>query len=42
MEAHIPLGRVGTPKKIAHTAAFLFENDYVTGRVVETNGGIRL
>jgi 3-oxoacyl-[acyl-carrier protein] reductase len=42
MEAHIPLGRVGTPEKIAHTAAFLFENDYIMGRVVETNGGIRL
>ena len=26
----------------AHTAVFLFENDYITGRVIETDGGIRL
>ena len=42
MEAQIPLGRVGTPEEIAHTAVFTFENDYVTGRVIETDGGIRL
>lgn len=42
MEAQIPLGRVGEPEEIAHTAVFLFENDYITGRVIETDGGIRL
>jgi 3-oxoacyl-[acyl-carrier protein] reductase len=42
MEAQIPLRRVGTPEEIAHTAAFIFENDYITGRVIETDGGIRL
>ena len=42
MEAQIPLGRVGQPEEVAHTATFLFENDYVTGRVFETDGGIRL
>lgn len=42
MEAQIPLGRVGRPEEIAHTAVFLFENDYITGRVIETDGGIRL
>jgi 3-oxoacyl-[acyl-carrier protein] reductase len=42
MEAQIPLGRVGAPEEIAHTAVFLFENDYITGRVIETDGGIRL
>lgn len=42
MEAQIPLGRVGLPEEIAHTAVFLFENDYITGRVIETDGGIRL
>jgi 3-oxoacyl-[acyl-carrier protein] reductase len=42
MEAQIPLGRVGEPAEIAHTAVFLFENDYITGRVIETDGGIRL
>ncbi len=41
MEAQIPLGRLGTPNEIAHTVAFIFENDYVTGRVFEIDGGIR-
>ncbi len=36
------LGRVGQPEEIAHTAVFLFENDYMTGRVIEADGGIRL
>ena len=40
--AGIPLRRMGTPEEIAHTAKFIFENDYVTGRVIETDGGIRL
>ena len=33
---------VGLPEEIAHTAVFLFENDYINGRVIETDGGIRL
>jgi 3-oxoacyl-[acyl-carrier protein] reductase len=42
MSAQIPLGRVGEPEEIASTAVFIFENDYLTGRVIETDGGIRL
>jgi 3-oxoacyl-[acyl-carrier protein] reductase len=42
MSSQIPLGRVGEPGEIASTAAFIFENDYLTGRVIETDGGIRL
>jgi len=42
MKAMIPLRRLGTPEEIAHTARFIFENDYLTGRVIETDGGIRL
>lgn len=42
MTAQIPLRRMGTPDEIAHTARFIFENDYLTGRVIETDGGIRL
>jgi 3-oxoacyl-[acyl-carrier protein] reductase len=42
MEKQIPLGRMGTPDEIAQTVAFIFENDYVTGRVFEIDGGIRL
>ncbi len=42
MKAMIPLRRLGTPEEIAATARFIFENDYLTGRVIETDGGIRL
>ncbi len=42
MTAQSPLRRLGTPEEIAHTAVFIFENDYLTGRVLETDGGIRL
>jgi len=42
MSAQFPLGRVGEPDEIASTAAFIFENDYLTGRVIETDGGIRI
>lgn len=42
MEAGIPLKRLGQPGEIAHAAAWIFENDYFTGRVIELDGGIRL
>jgi len=42
MTAKIPLGRLGTAEEIAATALFIFENDYLTGRVLETDGGIRI
>ena len=42
MAKQIPLGRLGTPEEIASTAVFIFENDYMTGRVIETDGGIRI
>ncbi|MFT7286613.1 MAG: 3-oxoacyl-[acyl-carrier protein] reductase [Halieaceae bacterium] len=42
MTSMIPLGRLGTPEEIAATAQFIFENDYLTGRIIETDGGIRL
>lgn len=42
MTAQIPLGRLGEPDEIAHTARFILENDYVTGRLIETDGGIRI
>jgi 3-oxoacyl-[acyl-carrier protein] reductase len=42
MAAQIPLRRLGDPKEIASTAVFCFENDYLTGRVMETDGGIRI
>ena len=42
MAASIPVGRTGQPEEIAHAAAFIIENDYVNGRVVEVDGGQRL
>lgn len=42
MAAGIPLKRLGTPEEIGHTAAYIFENDYLTGRVIEVDGGLRL
>jgi len=42
MTAGIPLNRMGDPKEIAHTATFLMENDYMTGRVIGVDGGLRL
>ncbi|MEH6386762.1 MULTISPECIES: SDR family oxidoreductase [Pseudomonas] len=42
MTAGIPLKRMGRPEEIAHSAAYLFENDYFTGRILELDGGLRL
>lgn len=42
MAAGIPLKRLGQPAEIGQTAAFIFENDYITGRVLEVDGGIRI
>ncbi|MBE0482819.1 MAG: SDR family oxidoreductase [Bacterioplanes sp.] len=42
MTAGIPAKRMGTPEEIAHTVAYLLENEYVSGRVMEVDGGLRL
>lgn len=42
MAAGIPLKRLGLPEEIGKTCAYIFENDYFTGRVVELDGGLRL
>ena len=42
MAASIPVGRIGRPEEVAHAAAFVIENDYVNGRVIEVDGGQRL
>ncbi len=38
----VPLGRPGELQELADTAVFIIENDYVTGRVLEVDGGIRM
>lgn len=42
MLAQIPLRRAGTPEEVAHSVAYLLENDYFNGRVLELDGGLRL
>tara|TARA_Y100001001_G_scaffold11661_1_gene10659 strand:- start:181 stop:942 length:762 start_codon:yes stop_codon:yes gene_type:complete len=42
MTAGIPLKRMGKPEEIASAAAFIFENDYVSGRMIEVDGALRL
>ncbi|QQD20873.1 SDR family oxidoreductase [Oceanospirillaceae bacterium ASx5O] len=42
MTAGIPAKRMGVPDEIAHAVSFLLENDYMSGRVVEVDGGLRL
>ena len=42
MKAAVPLKRLGEPAEIAATAVFIAENDFVTGRVIEVDGGLRL
>ncbi|SHK58905.1 SDR family oxidoreductase [Halomonas caseinilytica] len=40
--AGVPLKRLGQPEDIAESVAFIFENDYFTGRILECDGGLRL
>lgn len=42
VKAAVPLRRLGEPSEIAATAVFIAENDFVTGRVFEVDGGLRL
>ncbi|AHI29159.1 SDR family oxidoreductase [Marinobacter similis] len=42
MTAGIPLKRMGKPEEIASAAAFIFENDYMSGRMIEVDGALRL
>ena len=38
----VPLRRLGEPAEIASTAVYIAENDFVNGRVIEVDGGLRL
>ena len=40
MTRGIPLKRMGKPENIAQTAIFIFENDYITARCYNTDGGL--
>lgn len=38
----IPLGRLGEPDEIGQAVLFIFNNDFISGRVIEVDGGLRL
>jgi 3-oxoacyl-[acyl-carrier protein] reductase len=40
--AQIPLGRMATMEDVSHALRFVLENDYVSGRVIEVDGGFRI
>jgi 3-oxoacyl-[acyl-carrier protein] reductase len=40
--APVPLKRLALPEEVAHTAVFIAENDYFTGRAIDVDGGLRL
>ena len=40
LEKMKPVGRLGETDEIAHTAKYIFENEFFTGRVVEIDGGL--
>jgi len=42
VSAPIPLNRLGLPDEIARTVLFIAENDYLSGRCLEVDGGLRL
>jgi 3-oxoacyl-[acyl-carrier protein] reductase len=38
----VPLQRPGTPDEVAGAAQFIVENDFVTGRCIDLDGGMRM
>ncbi|GFM55115.1 SDR family oxidoreductase [Pseudomonas capsici] len=42
MTSAIPLKRMGTPTEIAHSVAYILENDYYSGRILELDGAMRI
>jgi NAD(P)-dependent dehydrogenase (short-subunit alcohol dehydrogenase family) len=42
MAAAAPVGRIGRPEDVADAIRFLVANDFMTGTVIECDGGIRI
>ena len=40
--AQVPLKRLGEMSEISRTVQFIIENDFVNGRVLEIDGGLRI
>ncbi len=41
LAAVVPAKRLGEPEEVAQTAQFILENDYISGRVIDLDGGLR-
>jgi NAD(P)-dependent dehydrogenase (short-subunit alcohol dehydrogenase family) len=39
MGDRLPIGRVGKPEEIAHSIIMLLENDFITGAILDADGG---
>lgn len=39
LKEEIPLGRLGKTEEIAKTVRMIIDNEYITGQVLEVNGG---
>ncbi|MCD6272046.1 MAG: SDR family oxidoreductase [Deltaproteobacteria bacterium] len=38
----IPIGRMGEPEEMAHTALYIIENGMITGITIDASGGVRI
>jgi NAD(P)-dependent dehydrogenase (short-subunit alcohol dehydrogenase family) len=38
----LPVGRIGTPEDVAEVILLLLQNGFMTGTVIECDGGIRI
>jgi 3-oxoacyl-[acyl-carrier protein] reductase len=38
----IPRGRLGEIREVTHAVRFAIENDYLNGRVIDLDGGLRI
>ena len=42
LKSRIPLKQLGRAEHIAQTAAFILQNDYINGKIIEVDGGLTL
>jgi 3-oxoacyl-[acyl-carrier protein] reductase len=42
LTAAIPLRRMAEPSEVSHAVRFALENDFINGRVIPVDGGLRL
>lgn len=40
--APVPVGRLGEPAEVAHSAIYIVENDFYNGRILDLDGGLRI